>query len=177
MRVPAPAEATPDVAAAPRRALRCARLARLAGLAVLVTLVGAAPALAGSTPRASLAEIEQEVMCPTCGTPLIVADSPLADRERQFIEQRIAHGDSKAQIEREMVAQFGPGILATPRASGFGLSAYLVPIVAGMLALLVVGVALRRWRTRTEDSAAVTSATMSAPLARRLDDDLARYDS
>ena len=40
-------------------------------------------------PRASLPDIEDEVMCVECGTPLNLSNAPVADREREFIEREI----------------------------------------------------------------------------------------
>ena len=43
----------------------------------------AAPAPAA--PQTSIADVEDEVMCPICGTLLELAESPQAQRERAFI--------------------------------------------------------------------------------------------
>lgn len=144
------------------------------GAGLLLALPG--PARARAHPRANLVKIEREVMCPTCGTPLLVADSPLADRERQFIEQRIARGETKAQIERDLVAQFGPGILATPPDQGFDLSAYFAPIGAGALALVLLVISLHRWRRRSQRATPGEARQLPPPVDQRLDEDLTRYD-
>ena len=65
----------------------------------------AAPA---ATPAPSLTDIENDVMCPSCHEPLAVAQSPQAYSERNFIRGLIAQGLTKAQIERQLVAQYGP---------------------------------------------------------------------
>src|SRR4051794_34950924 len=77
----------------------------LLALGVLV----AAPALAAA-PRASLPDIEDEVMCPTCGVALNQAFSPQAERERNFIRAQIARGRTKAEIKDELVSEFGPRV-------------------------------------------------------------------
>lgn len=161
-------------------AARAARTFRPA-LAVLWALLALAPAAgaaaASPAPRTSEIEVEQEVMCPTCGTPLIVADSPLADRERAFIRARIARGETKEQIKRALVGEFGPGILASPPGEGFGLAAYLVPIAGVLLAIGGLSFGLRRWRrrrgSRGDDAAA---APLAPAISRQLDEDLALYD-
>ncbi len=63
------------------------------------------PAVAGAAPRASLTDIENEVMCVSCKEPLAVAQSPQADAERNFIRGLIARGETKPQIERALVDQ------------------------------------------------------------------------
>ena len=108
-------------------------------LLACVILLAAATA-AGAGPQASLSDIEDEVMCPTCGTALSLSESPLADRMRAFIQRLVDDGRSKAEIERRLVDEFGPEVLATPPREGFSLTAYLVPLAA--LALAVVSVAV-----------------------------------
>lgn len=124
-------------------------------------------------------------MCVTCKIPLTVAQSPQADRERAFIQELIAEGQSEAQIKQALVAQYGPQVLALPSTHGFDLAAYLVPIVvvlfvAGLLALM-----LPRWRRRARVPAAAAAGTSEATAdaeqltpadAARLEADLARFD-
>lgn len=144
-------------------------------LAAMAFALLPAPAAPAAPARASLPDIEDEVMCPICGTLLELSESPQADRERVFIRDQIAAGRDKQQIKDALVAQYGEEVLATPEGSGFDLSAYLIPI----LALLVAGVALivgvRRWR-HTDRDEVPTSTPPSGEDAERLDSDLARYD-
>src|SRR5262249_26967064 len=93
---------------------------------VLLALVFASPAQA-SDAHPMLAEIEHEVMCPTCKTLLELSHAPVADRMRVFIRQRIAAGETKSEIKSQLVAEFGEGVLAAPRLNGFGLLAWLLP--------------------------------------------------
>jgi cytochrome c-type biogenesis protein CcmH len=129
--------------------------------------------------RRSLPDIEDEVMCPVCGTPLNLAtDAPSANDERALIRRLIAQGDSKEQIKRRLVREFGPGVLALPRQSGFDLAAYLVPIILGFAALLAIAVLALRWRGRRPAAgpASPTTDKLDPAEAQRLDEDLARYE-
>ena len=60
-------------------------------------------------------------MCVACHEPLAVSQSPEAFSERSFIRVLIAQGLTKAQIEKQMVANYGAAVLAKPPASGFNL--------------------------------------------------------
>lgn len=152
-----------------------ARLLLVAVLTVLLVPTGAAASRHG--PRTTQSDVERDVMCPTCGTPLIVADSPLADRERAFIGSRIARGEDKEQIKQDMVDEFGPGILARPSAHGFDLSAYLVPVLGVASALAGLMLMLLRWRRRSgRPENAPPPAELTPTLGRQLDEDVARYD-
>jgi len=143
-------------------------IAPLAALAALPT-----PAIA--TQRASLPDIEDEVMCPTCGVPLNLSFSPQADRERRFIRQQIALGRSKGQIKQALVNEFGREVLATPSHSGFDLTAYLVPAAAIALGAMAIAFGLVRWRRRSPP--APESGTDLPPAdAARLERDLSRYE-
>jgi hypothetical protein len=66
-------------------------------------------------------------------------------------------------------------VLATPEEKGFDLAAYLVPLVLGLLALVALAVAARRFRRRPEE-AAPASQPLADDDARRLDAELAAYD-
>jgi cytochrome c-type biogenesis protein CcmH len=149
---------------------------RIALLAALL-LALAAPAAPAATPRASFNDVEDEVMCDTCNVPLNIAESPRADQERQVIRRLIAQGLTKDQIKGELKARYGPGILATPSSSGFSLAVWVVPVaVVGAVAALGLLLVPRWRRGRAAGAPAAAPATLSATDARRLDEDLARYD-
>jgi cytochrome c-type biogenesis protein CcmH len=145
-------------------------------LFVLAVLAVSAPS-AAAAPRASLTEIEKQVMCPVCGTLLQLAESPQAQREKAFIQRLIAEGKSEEQIKDALVAEYGDEVLALPQDSGFSLSAYIVPIVAFVIAAVALALGVLRWRR-----AGGSGRGEAAPLgpkgddAERLDADLARYD-
>jgi cytochrome c-type biogenesis protein CcmH len=149
--------------------------ARLA-LVALATFAVLAPA-ATAAPRASLIEIEKQVMCPVCGTLLQLAESPQAQREKVFIQHLIAKGKTEAQIKDALVAEYGDEVLALPQGSGFSLSAYVVPIVAFIVAVIALAIGVTRWRR--SGGGGGTAAPTDSPQgedAERLDADLARYD-
>jgi cytochrome c-type biogenesis protein CcmH len=127
-------------------------------------------------PRASLPDIEDEVMCPTCGTVLAHAFSPQAERERVFIRAQIEQGRTKQQIKDALVAEFGEDVLATPRDEGFDLTAYVVPVVAVAIAAVAIALGLLRWRRRTDDSPDAPTPRLSPADSARLERDLSKYE-
>ena len=137
----------------------------------------AAPA-AASERHPTLGELEGEVMCPTCKTTLDQSTAPIADRIRQFISARIAAGDTKSEIKRKLVAQFGPAMLAEPSKHGFNLLAWVLPFV-GARAWARRRSAWLAWRwsrRRDADRRRPRAAPLDPELERRLDDELARFD-
>jgi cytochrome c-type biogenesis protein CcmH len=147
-----------------------------AAIALILALLAPAAAFAAA-PRASLVDIEDEVMCVTCKIPLNIAEGPQPNREREFIRGLIDKGRTKGQIKAALVAEYGPNVLALPKSDGVGLTAYAVPLA--LLALLAAGLALLlpRWRRRTPTGPVPESAAppLSSAEAHRLDEDLARY--
>lgn len=152
-------------------------------LVILFALLVLAPGAAlAAAPRASLPDIEDEVMCVTCRVPLELAESPQADRERAFIRGLIARGETKAQIKDALVAQYGEAVLADPPKDGFSLAVWLVPVLVVLAALAGIAFALPRWRraravaAATEDGAEDEPPALDPEAAARLERELARYD-
>jgi len=117
-------------------------------------------------------------MCTICGTLLELSDSPQAKREKVYVAKLVAAGKSKSEIKDTLVAQYGPAVLALPKASGFNLSAYLVPAIAILVAVAVLAFSVARWRRDGKDPARKADAG-SAPRgeeAERLEADISRYD-
>ena len=151
--------------------------ALIASMVALVALALPAAALAAEcTPKTSVADLEDEVMCPVCGTSLGLArEAPQAMRERAYIARLVRRCHSKDEIKAALVAQFGDGILALPDDDGFALSAYLAPLLAMLIAGTLTGLALVRWRrTGTRATSAVAAGSLAREDARRLDAELRR---
>jgi cytochrome c-type biogenesis protein CcmH len=145
---------------------------RLLALAVLATL--AAPgAAAAACPRATLAGLENEVMCLVCGVPLALAEAPQADRERAFIRREIDRCRTEDQIKADLVAQYGPRVLALPDTHGFPVAVYVVPPLAALLVLVGLTALIRR--RRGDDVPAPPRPAPTARDAARLEAELERY--
>ncbi len=146
-------------------------------LAVALVVLSASPALAAE-PRASLPDIEDEVMCVTCNVPLFIAESPQASRQRAFIRRMVEQGMTKEQIKARLVAEYGEDVLALPEEDGVGLAAYAVPIATFLVLVGILALLLPRWRRRAPRRGPALAGA-GAPAAtdaelRRLDEDLRR---
>ncbi|MGH3104345.1 MAG: cytochrome c-type biogenesis protein [Gaiellaceae bacterium] len=148
----------------------------------VAVLALAAPALASET-RPTLVELESEVICPTCLTPLDQSDAPIARRMKSFIAARIAAGDTKSEIKDSLVAQFGQQVLAAPPKEGFNLLAWLLPLVGIVLAAGVLSLLVWSWSRGREPAPAAEAdpsrnghRSLEPELERRLDEELARFD-
>jgi cytochrome c-type biogenesis protein CcmH len=164
-------------------ALVCGAFATAGLGAAAAQATGAAPTASPQPthikPRTTLPIIERQVMCVTCKIPLMVAESPQANLEREYIQGLIAKGEDEAQIKRTLVVQYGPAVLGLPADHGFNLAAYLVPLAAVLALLATLIVLLPRWRRHARAQAAASGAAparLSTAENARLESDIARFD-
>ncbi|MFY9488447.1 MAG: cytochrome c-type biogenesis protein CcmH [Solirubrobacterales bacterium] len=151
---------------------RCTRL-----LATTLLLFAVVAPVAAACPLTSLPAIEDEVMCPICGVPLVNAGGPQAENEREFIRERVERCDTKDEVKNALIAEYGEEVLAMPGDEGFDLAAYLVPIALIGIGAVGVGVGALRWRRNRDQAVATTAASGPNPNADdALDKDLQRYD-
>jgi cytochrome c-type biogenesis protein CcmH/NrfF len=152
---------------------------RRAALIALVTLAALPAAAAAQTcPRTSVADVEDEVMCPVCGTPLALAsEAPQAERERAFIQRLVDDCRSKDEVKQALVAEFGDRVLALPGDQGDDslgdVLVYAIPAVGIVLAAAGIAFAVVRWRRARADR---PGSTLAGADGARLDDDMSRYD-
>jgi cytochrome c-type biogenesis protein CcmH len=155
------------------------RARAISALLLAAALTGPAAAAGAPQPQTSVHAIEGEVMCPICGTLLELADSPQARREKAYIAKLVAAGKTRAEIKDALVVQYGREVLALPSSSGFDLSAYLVPAIALVIAIVALAFSLARWRREGRGGSRGGPPSGQPPdggEAERLEADLRRYD-
>jgi cytochrome c-type biogenesis protein CcmH len=162
-----------------RRTAATLAAAALTAATAAATLAPATAIAADTAPKASLTDIENDVMCVSCHEPLAVAQSPQAIAERNYVRTLIAQGQTKAQIEQALVGQYGPAVLGKPPAHGFNLTVYILPpliLIAGIGTLVLL---LPKWRRRSKAKAktptAIPEPSIATADAHRLDEELRRY--
>ncbi|MGH0038248.1 MAG: cytochrome c-type biogenesis protein [Myxococcota bacterium] len=149
----------------------------------------AAPAASAEGASASDApawayRLPHDLMSPFCpGRTLAECPSPQADELRLKILLQAAAGASEAEVEEMLVARFGEQILGAPRAEGWGLAAYVLPLGGFAAGGAFVFWALRRLSGSRGDAAGKGAPRpVGAPgpspsdpeLERLLDEELAR---
>lgn len=147
---------------------------------LLVALLLAPAAAAQPDPAAPEGwayDLANDLMSPYCpGRTLAECPSPQAETLRVWLLVQEAAGRSRDEVEAELLARFGDGILAAPRPEGFGLAAYLVPVAVFLAGGLLLWVFLRR-QTRPAPAPAGRPATappLDPELERLVDEDLSR---
>ncbi len=83
------------------------------------------------------------------------------------IDAHIAKGMNDEQVLQAMIAQYGPLAYVEPPKSGFGLVAWLMPILYLLGGLALVVVVMKRWRRRPVAIAAAPGPG-SAPVSPEL---------
>ena len=146
-------------------------------LALAAALLAPAGALA-QTPKTTLADVEDEVMCVLCGTALNISESAQADGERRFIKRQIAMGKTKDEVKEALVGEYGEAVLGNPKSEGFNKAVWLVPVALVGALTAALAFIVPRWRRRPPGggAAAVVTPSSSDADAKRLEEGSARYE-
>jgi cytochrome c-type biogenesis protein CcmH len=123
----------------------------LALVALAVALLIGSGVTSSAAPSAAqrAAALETQIRCPSCDD-ISVAQSSAASAiaVRHEVARLTASGVSDQAIEQRLVAQYGPSILLAPPDSGLSSLVWILPLVAGVLAVGGLGVFFWR-RSRT----------------------------
>ena len=112
--------------------------------AIVVVVILAAPAIAAPADVAN--SVASKIMSPYCpGVTLHDCPSDNATELIARIEGLAADGYTEAQIIDLMVAEFGPGIKATPPIGGDGFAVWAIPLLAAIVGGGLAWLLLRRW--------------------------------
>jgi len=117
----------------------------LAGVVVWGLVVGE------PTERDRVEALGGRIRCPVCqGESIVDSPTPYAQDILAFVEDRVAEGWTDDQILDYLEDRFA-GIRLDPRFAGTGTVLWLLPLVAGVCAVAVVGRRLIRPREPTGD--------------------------
>jgi cytochrome c-type biogenesis protein CcmH len=105
--------------------------------------------------------IASELRCPVC-QGLSIEDSPsdMARDMRGIVKEQLAEGKSADEVKEFFVGGYGEWILMSPRAEGFNLAVYILPIIALLAGAAIVVVLTKRW---TRASAAPAAPVVEDP--------------
>ena len=152
---------------------------RISGLAAFaaVLLFGVATATAQPAAAEELEgwayQLPNELMSPFCpGRTLSACTSSQADDLRMWLIVQEASGRSREDVEAELFERYGDVLRAAPRAEGFGLTAYVFPVLAFLAGGVFVAVFLSR-QTRKAASAQPSAQPPDPELERIIDQELA----
>ena len=149
---------------------------RFLALALLSALVvPVLPLVAQAEEEPSVHSVASELMC-QCGCALTVAacqeamECTVADGIVEEINNQIAAGKTKGEIQSYFASVYGEKVLALPKKSGFSLTAWTTPFLAISAGGVVLSVVVWWWvKARTGPTPAETSAP-------ELEEELTRYE-
>jgi cytochrome c-type biogenesis protein CcmH len=156
-------------------------MARLAAGIALVVALALAPQVARAVQpdeimndpqlEARARALSQELRCMVCQNQSIDdSDAPLARDLRLLVRERIAHGDTDAQVIDFLVARYGPFVLLKPPFNPHTLMLWLLP----PLALAGGAIALVFYARRRAVPGAIASQNGTVPLSAEEQAELAR---
>lgn len=135
---------------------------RLTAVLVVSLLVPSTP-LSAQTPSpapaftdsvaldAATREVASQLRCVVC-QGLSIEDSPseLAQSMRAVVRDQLSEGRTPEQIKDYFVASYGEWVLLQPRATGFNLAVYALPVAVVLAGAGFVFVLARRWSRADE---------------------------
>ena len=97
---------------------------------------------------ARVREVASELRCPVCQGESI-EDSPaaLAQEMKAIVREQLAAGRTPDEVKAYFVEKYGEWILLRPKARGWNVLVYLLPLLALLGGAAVVARATRRWST------------------------------
>ena len=146
---------------------------RIAVFCLFVAL-GAVPLLMADAPYSPRAkEIGMHIKCLCkgcdmtaggCAHPGGAFSGPCATAvdELKEIDQHLAKGESEQHIIDAFIQEYGTIAYVEPPKHGFGLVAWLLPIIYTFVGLVVVLFVVRKWALRKPAAASATPATATA---------------
>ena len=157
-----------------RRVSRRARVLLAAGL--IAGALASQPAFAADDAAQSWHyEMWNSLMSPYCpGRTLLDCPSGQATELREWIAEQEKAGRSREEVEAQLYTRFGDVILQAPKASGFGLAAYVIPVVGVAAGALVLVIFLRRQAGPARTAPAAVAAPPDPEIDRLIDEEMRR---
>lgn len=114
-------------------------------------------------------EIARQLRCPSCISESVSDSSaPIAQQMREIIQEQLEQGRSETEILAYFQNRYGDWILLDPPKRGIHLVAWLLPIIVGVFAVVVVALLARRWLANSRKPVEATPEEL-ARVRRQLD--------
>lgn len=139
---------------------------------------------AGAQERFSSADYQKvsDTLVCQCGCSLNLSTCAMegchsATPMRAEVRKRLAGGESVDTIVASFVDRYGIQILSAPPASGFNLSAWVMPFFVLLVGLVVIKAVLSSWKRRAEPLPAEAAASSEVPddVRKRVEKELQEY--
>jgi cytochrome c-type biogenesis protein CcmH/NrfF len=149
------------------------RFVRVLGLAIALCAF-ALPAAAADADSWHY-DMWNSMMSPYCpGRSLLDCPSGQATELREWIAEQEKLGRRREDVEAQLYDQFGDVILQAPKASGFGLAAYVTPVIGIAVGAFVLVTFLRRQAARAQAAPPPVAIAPDPELDRLIDEEMSR---
>ncbi len=148
---------------------------------LLIVLLAVTPAVAAAQSNApatgaDVAETQlerdvralaSELRCPVCqGLSLQDSPSELSQEMKDVIRTQLAEGRTPEQVKAYFVSKYGEWILMEPKAQGFNLAVYLLPVVGLVAGAAFVFLTARKWVRQGDPAELAAEEEAEAEAAR-----------
>ena len=149
----------------------------LSSALLLVLVLAAWPQAIAADEPPTVREVASDLIS-QCGSGMVLADHDcgVARSMKASIQSQIDAGKTKQEILDYFVSAYGEGVLASPRKSGFGLTAWVTPLVVVAAGGMVVSALIWGWVRRRSALAEAAASPFPVedldPYEERVDEDL-----
>lgn len=114
-----------------------------------------APRASDSALESRVRAVSSELRCPVCQGESI-QDSPaaLAVEMKAVVREQLAAGRTPDEVKEYFVEKYGEWILLRPKARGWNMVVYLLPLLALLGGAVVIARATRRWSATRDTTTA-----------------------
>lgn len=96
--------------------------------------------------EARATRLASELQCPVCqGQSINASPAPMAQQMKDLIRSQVADGYSNEEVREYFISKYGEWVLLNPKAAGFNLLVYILPVVALLGGVAFVFAMIRRW--------------------------------
>ncbi len=136
---------------------------------VVLMAVGVQRDSGPSTPQERIDAVAQRLACPTCdGESVFESRGSASVAIKKEIARLVSDGQlSDGEIVKSIESSFGSDVLLVPSATGIDSLVWALPVAAGVLAIVGLGLAFRRWRRMSTTIASDADAVLVASARRK----------
>lgn len=113
-------------------------------------------------------ELSDQIMSPYCpGRTLSACPSDDARKLRQQISHQLSQGYSKDAVTRQLIGIYGKEILGKPAYKGFGITAWILPIIVVISSLITTILFISKNKSRKKVSDKVNYNNLESALINK----------
>lgn len=109
--------------------------------------IGQGP-LTNAVEEARAAKLASQLQCPVCqGQSIAASPAPMARQMKDLIRTQVSEGYTDEEVRQYFMSKYGEWVLLEPKAAGFNLLVYILPVAALLAGIGLMFVLVRRWST------------------------------